>query len=121
MDQWFFVPTALPPFLRLMEASDIVEILHGRFKGRILLFFDWLRFEQTVQQTGCILTWVRPQSVDGRNLDEIVGRRTPRIGHPNGRGLRLSKMFISQILAEGMFPEAVAAQCARMLEGGATS
>lgn len=116
MDQWFFVPTALPPFLRLLESTDIVEILHGRFRGRILLFFDWLRFEQTVQQAGCTLTWVRPPTVEGKNVHEIVGRHTPRIGHSNGHGLRLNRMFVSQILAEGMFPEAVATRCARMLE-----
>jgi hypothetical protein len=30
VDQWAFIPTGFPIFLRLLEADDIVELLHGK-------------------------------------------------------------------------------------------
>jgi hypothetical protein len=97
-----------------------VDLLYGRLMGRVLLFFDWLRFAAVVQATGCALTWVRPRPVEGKNLHEIVGRKTPRVGHSSGRGLRLGKMFVSQFLADGLRPSSIAAQCAQMLDGAAS-
>ena len=93
-----------------------MELLYGKLVGRVLLFFDWLRFEQVVRRTGCALTWVRPKPIDGKNMHEIIGRKTPRIGHPSGHGLRLGKMFVTQFLADGQRPSSVAAACAQMLE-----
>src|SRR6266542_4389086 len=116
VDQWAFVPTALPIFLRLLEPDDIVGMLLDELRGRVLLFFDWLRFEPVVARTGCALMWVRPEPIDGKNLHEIIGRKTPRIGHRSGRGLRLGKMFVSQFFADGSRPSSIAAQCAQMLE-----
>ena len=116
IDQWAFVPTALPPFLRLLEIEDVLDLLYGKLMGRVLLFFDWLRFEDVVQRTGCALTWVRPAPIDGKNMHEIIGKRTPRIGHSSGHGLRLGRLFVAQILAGGIRPSSVAAQCADMLD-----
>jgi hypothetical protein len=116
VNQWAFVPTSLPIFLRLLEPDDIVELVYGKLTGRVLLFFDWLRFDQVVRRTGCTLTWVRPKPIDGKNLHEIIGRKTPRIGHRSGHGLRLGKMFVSQFFADGLRPSSIAAQCADMLE-----
>ena len=116
VDQWAFVPTSLPIFLRLLEPDDIVSVLLGDLRGRVLLFFDWLRFEPVIGKTGCALMWVRPKPVGGKNLHELVGRKTPRIGHRSGRGLRLGKMFVSQFFADGLRPSSIAQQCAQMLE-----
>jgi hypothetical protein len=113
--QWAFVPTALPIFLRLLEPEDIVELLLGKLAPRVLLFFDWLRFETVVARTGCALTWVRPKPIAGKNLHEIIGRKTPRIGRQSGQGLRLGKMFVSQFFADGLRPASIATQCAEML------
>jgi hypothetical protein len=110
VDQGAFVPTALPIFLRLLEPDDIVDLLLSKLSGRVLLFFDWLRFEAVVARTGCALTWVRPKPIEGKNLHEIIGRKTPRIGHRSGHGLRLGKMFVFQFFSDGLRPSSIAAQ-----------
>jgi hypothetical protein len=116
VDQWAFLPTGRPLFLRLLAADDIVGLLYGKLTGRVLLFFDWPRFEAVVRNTGCALTWVRPKPIDGKNMHEIIGKRTPRIGRSSGHGLRLGRLFVSQILPDGNRPSTIAAQCADMLE-----
>ena len=35
-------------------------------------------------------------------MHEIIGKRTPRIGHSSGHGLRLGRLFVAQILAGGL-------------------
>ena len=44
VDQWSFVPTAVPLFLRPLQTDHVLDICYGRLTGRVLLFFDWLRF-----------------------------------------------------------------------------
>jgi hypothetical protein len=60
IDQWSFVPTAIPIFLRPLAIEDVVDIVFPlrRLMGRVWLFFDWMRFEQVVRDAGCELLWM---------------------------------------------------------------
>lgn len=116
VDQWSFMPTAIPLFLRPLDVDDVLDLVYGRLTGRVLLFFDWLRFEDVVRGAGCALTWVRPRPVAGRHIEQIVGKRTPRIGRSNGRGIRLGGAITREMLADGIRPVSAASQYAELIE-----
>lgn len=116
VDQWSFIPTAIPIFLRALDVDDALDLVYGKHIGRVFLFFDWLRFEHVVKNVGCDLTWIRPRQVAGRYIEEIVGKRTPRIGRSNGRGIRVGGLLTGQMLANGVKPSSVAAQWAEMID-----
>ena len=61
LDQWSFVPTAVPLFLRPLDVDGVLDLVYGKLLGRVLLFFDWSAPEKVVRGAGCELTWVRPQ------------------------------------------------------------
>lgn len=116
LDQWSFVPIAVPIFLRPLDSSDVVDVVYGKLAGRVLLFFDWLHFEDVARATGCALTWVKPRHLEGRSVDLRVGRRTPRFGRSDGRGIRLGGLILTEMFGSGIRPSSVAAQYAEMLE-----
>lgn len=115
VDQWSFVPTAIPLFLRPLDVEDVLDLVYGKLIGRVLLFFDWSRFEKVVRDVGCELTWVKPRPVSGRYIEQIIGKRTPRIGRSDGHGIRLGGSPMTQVMAEGIRPSSVAAQYAEMI------
>jgi hypothetical protein len=116
VDQWSFVPTAVPLFLRPLDVEDVLDLVYGKLLGRVLLFFDWSAFEKVVGDAGCELTWVKPRPVSGRYIEQIVGKRTPRIGRSDGHGIRLGVSPMVQVMAEGIRPSSVAAQYAEMIQ-----
>lgn len=109
LDQWSFVPTAVPLFLRPLEVNDVLDLLYGKLTGRVLLFFDWLRFADVVHAAECELTWVKPRPHEGHYVDLRVGKKTPRIGRPGGWGMRLGGWMMTEMLANGVRPSSVAA------------
>jgi hypothetical protein len=116
LDQWSFVPTAVPIFLRSLEVDDVLDVVYGKLTGHVLLFFDWVRFEDVVQSNGCALTWVKPRPLGGRYVDLRVGKRTPRVWRADGRGIRLGGSMMTEMLADGIRPSSVAVQYAEALE-----
>jgi hypothetical protein len=114
VDQWSFVPSAIPIFLRPLEIEDILDLVFGKLIGRVLLFFDWMRFEKVVRDAGCELRWMKPKQIDGRYLEPIVGKRTPRI-FKNGAAGHLGISPMTKIMAEGIRPSSVAAQYAEII------
>jgi hypothetical protein len=117
VDNWSFEPTAIPIFLRPLAVDDVLDLVYGKFLGRVLLFFDWLGFEEVVRETGCALTWVKPKPVAGHHLEQIVGKRTPRIGGKDGHGMRLGGLLNREVTANGIRPRSIAAQYAEIITG----
>ena len=120
LDRWFFVPSAIPPFLRPLETDDVLDLLYGKLTGRVLLFFDWLRFGDVVRAAGGELTWVKPRPLDGHYVDLRVGKKTPRIGRADGWGMRLGGWMMIEMLANGVRPSSVAGhykECLSQLAG----
>ena len=112
VDQWSFVPSAIPIFLRPLEIEDVVDIVFpaGRLIGRVWLFFDWMRFEKVIRDAGCELRWMKPRQVDGRFVEPIIGKRTPRVVRSDVPGPMLGVSPMTKIMAEGIRPSSVAAQ-----------
>jgi hypothetical protein len=115
VDQWSFVPSAIPIFLRPLEAEDVLELVFGKLMERVWLFFDWRGFENVVRNAGCELKWVKPRQVDGRYLEPIVGKRTPRVIRKDKPGPELGISPMTRIMAEGIRPSSVAAQYAEVI------
>lgn len=116
VDEWSFMPTGIPLFLRPLPVDDVLDLVYGRWTGRVLLFFDWLRFEDVVRKAGCALTWVKPKPEGAKHIEYIVGKRTPRIGRNDGRGIRLGGAIVREMLADGIRPSSAAAQYAALLD-----
>jgi hypothetical protein len=117
VDQWSFVPSAIPIFLRPLAIEDIVDIVFplGRLMGRVWLFFDWKRFEKVVLDAGCELRWMKPRQIDGRYVEPIIGKRTPRVVRSDVSGSMLGVSPMTKVMAEGIRPSSVAAEYADIL------
>lgn len=117
LDQWSFVPSAIPVFLRPLEIEDVIDIVFplGRFMGRVWLFFDWMRFEKVVLDAGCELRWMKPRQIDGRYVEPVIGKRTPRVVRSDAPNLMLGVSPMIKVMAEGIRPSSVAAEYSAIL------
>lgn len=57
LDAGMFYPISRPLFLLGLAPDDILDILHGRLKGRILYALDWQAFDALVEKAGGQFKW----------------------------------------------------------------
>lgn len=115
LDANLFEPMAIPLFFRPFAHATIRDILIGRLKGRVLLWFDWVAYAAIVESLGAKLTWSSKKA--GRAEHSLphhqrvltVGERIPQIGLPDGRVIR-GQSQIYRVLFEGILPSVVAAR-----------
>jgi len=57
LDAGMSYPISRPLFLLNLAPDDILDILHGRLKGRVLYAFDWQAFGALVEKAGGQFKW----------------------------------------------------------------
>jgi hypothetical protein len=121
LDKGIRLPASIPLFLRGIRAEDTVETLYGAFHGRVLLFLDWLGFDETVASAGATLTWGtkaqgrRERCKPAWQRRFLFGGRIPRVNRA-GRTYSLTDPLMVRVLFDGLRPRALADQCIEMLE-----
>ncbi len=120
LDANLLEPFAVPIFLRHFEPEIVKQVLLGRLKDRVLLYFDWDNYKKIFEEFGARLTWSTPKqaraqsSVPHENRTVVIGNRIPIITLQNGERISgYSRIY--RVFFEGILPSVIAAQYVEML------
>lgn len=115
LSQGVYCPVSKPLFVRDLTPQQVVAVVYGRLRTRVLLFLDWEAFGRLVHECGAEFAWStekearKQKAVPSNRRPEVVRGRLPLV-HAGPVKMTIMGANMVRIMFDGLRPRTLVEQ-----------